>query len=231
MHEWNVTISEATEIQKQLRKAVRIERLTAPPKHIAGVDVSSNRFSNVLYAGFVVLTFPEMREVERACAIFETSFPYIPGYLSFREIPALLTVFATLKTKPDVLCVDGQGIAHPRRLGIASHLGLVLDIPSVGFAKSVLYGEGDEPAPEAPAFAYLRDPRDNEIIGAQVRTKSKTKPMIVSPGHRVTVDEAVNLCLLTRGRYRVPEPTRRAHEAVNAFRRRGMERVGQRLLD
>lgn len=219
MHKWKVSVSEATTIQKQLRESVRLEKLAAPPRYIAGVDVSSNRFSNLMYAGFVVLSFPEMREVDRAFATLETDFPYIPGYLSFREIPVLLKAFEKLKTKPELLCVDGQGIAHPRRLGIATHLGLVLDIPSVGFAKSILYGVGDEPALEAGSYEYLRDPKNNEVIGAQVRSKSKTKPMIVSPGHRITVDESVNLCLLTRGTYRIPEPTRRAHEAVNAYRR------------
>lgn len=219
MHDWNVSVNEAAEIQKKLRSEIQLEKLPRPPKVIAGVDVSNNRFSNVLYAGFVSMTFPDLVPVEQAFAELEVTFPYVPGFLSFREIPALLKAFEKLKTRPDLLCVDGQGIAHPRRMGIAAHLGLVLDIPSVGFAKSVLYGEGSEPAPEAPAYSYLKDSRDGQIIGAKVRTKTKTKPMIVSPGHRITIDEAAELCILTRGRYRIPEPTRRAHEAVNAFRR------------
>lgn len=226
---WDVTVSEAAEIQRQLRSEIRLEKLDTQPRLVAGVDVSSNRFSNILYAGFVVLAFPDMQEIERACTMFETNFPYVQGYLSFREIPALLKAFEKLQMKPDVLCVDGQGIAHPRRMGIASHLGLVLDIPSVGFAKSILYGKGKEPLSKAPAFEYLYDKA--EIIGAKVRTKDRCKPMIVSPGHRANVDDAIELCLATVRGYRIPEPTRLAHEAVNEFRRAAMDAREPRLLD
>lgn len=217
MDRWNASMKEAVEIQKELRSRVDVKKLKIRPRLVAGVDVSSNRFSNELFAGVVVLSFPELREVDAAFAKHTTTFPYVPGFLSFREIPALLKAFAKLKTKPDVLCVDGQGIAHPRRLGIATHLGLELDIPSVGFAKSLLYGTGNEPAPEAPAFAYLYDKK--EIIGARVRTKTRCKPMIVSPGHRIDVDGSVKLALETVRGYRIPEPTRLTHNAVNAFRR------------
>jgi len=223
---WDVSVIEAAKIQNELRSKIRIEKLEKKPGLIAGVDVSSNRFSNTLYAGFVVLTFPALEEVERACATFETTFPYVPGYLSFREIPALLKAFEKLTMKPDVVCVDGQGIAHPRRMGIAAHLGLALDIPSVGFAKSILYGHAGEPKLTSGSIEYLRDPKTNEIIGAKVRTKAKCKPMVVSPGHRTSVDDAIELCLATTrlpagkaGGYRIPEPTRLAHEAVNQFRK------------
>lgn len=215
---WNVSIQEAKQIQEELRSSIRIERLPTP-RIIAGVDVSLNRFDPMLYAGIVVLSFPDLQILETAFAKQKGTFPYVPGFLSFREIPVLLEAFKKLKTQPDVLCVDGQGIAHPRRLGIATHLGLVLDIPSVGFAKSILYGRGPEPKPEATSFEYLLDPRTNERIGAQVRTKSNTKPMIISPGHQVTVDDAIKLALATTRGYRVPEPTRHAHKEVNAFRR------------
>jgi len=219
MHSWDVSVREATEIQKKLRDSIRLEKLKALPKIIAGVDVSMNRFSNDLFAGIVILSFPELQEIETAFARHTTTFPYVPGFLSFREIPALLKAFEKLKIKPELLCVDGQGIAHPRRLGIATHLGLYLDIPSAGFAKSVLYGNGKEPRPQAAAFEYLHDPTTDDIIGARVRTKLKCNPMIVSPGYRITVDESIDFALrMTRG-YRIPEPTRRAHEAVNAFRR------------
>ncbi|HWO07365.1 MAG TPA: endonuclease V [Candidatus Paceibacterota bacterium] len=133
---------------------IRLEKLLAAPKTIAGVDVSSNRFSNELYAGVVVLSFPDLAETGRALAKATTNFSYVPGFLSFREIPVLLKAFKKLKTKPDVLFVDGQGIAHPRRMGIASHLGLVLDTPSIGVAKRVLYGVGREPA-AAAGTAFL----------------------------------------------------------------------------
>lgn len=215
--QWSVSPKDAAEVQRNLRSKIRIERLKKSPKKIAGVDISHNRFSNELFAGVVVLSFPELKEIDAAFAKHTTTFPYVPGFLSFREIPALLKAFAKLKTKPDLLCVDGQGIAHPRRMGIAAHLGLELGIPSIGFAKSILFGKGKEPPPEAGAFEYLFDTK--EIIGARVRTKPKCKPMIVSPGHCITVDEAVIFALSTTAGYRIPEPTRRAHEAVNAYRR------------
>lgn len=215
---WDVSIQEAKKIQEKLRSSIRLERLSAP-RIIAGVDVSCNRFDPILYAGIVVVSFPDLRILETAFAKQKGTFPYVPGYLSFREIPVVLEAFKKMKTQPDVLCVDGQGVAHPRSLGIATHLGLVLDIPSVGFAKSILYGRGPEPKSEVTSFEYLLDPRTNERIGAQVRTKSNTKPMIISPGHRVTVDDAIELALATTRGYRVPEPTRRAHQEVNAFRR------------
>ena len=214
----DVTIAEAAAIQNELRSKLRYEKLPLL-RLIAGVDVSSNRFDPMLYAGVVVVSFPELEVVESVFAKQKETFPYIPGFLSFREIPVLLKAFEKLKTKPDVLCVDGQGIAHPRRLGIAAHLGLELDMPSVGFAKSILFGAGREPLSSAGSFEYLRDPKTGETLGAQVRTKQKTKPMIVSPGFRATVDDAINLCLTTTRGYRIPEPTRRAHEAVNEYRR------------
>jgi len=222
MNRWDVSVSKAAEIQKKLQASVRLDKLRALPRTIAGVDVSSNRFSDILYGGFVVLSFSEMREIERACATLKTEFPYVTGFLSFREIPVLLKAFEKLKAKPDLLIVDGRGIAHPRRLGIATHLEIALNIHSIGFAKSILYGKGKEPANEAGAFEYLLDPKTGEKIGAQVRTKTKCKPMIVSPGHRVTLDEAIEMCLATRGTYRIPEPTRRAHDVVNEFRRAHM---------
>lgn len=214
---WDVSRAEAAEIQRQLRARIRLGPLPHEPRFIAGIDVSSNRFSNELFAGLIVLTYPDMEEVDAGFARHTTSFPYVPGFLSFREIPALLKAFDDLKTKPDLLFVDGQGIAHPRRLGIATHLGLELEIPSIGIAKSLLFGKGNEPAPDAGAFEYLYD--EDEIIGARVRTKARTKPMIISPGARVTVDESIAFALATTRGYRIPEPTRLAHNAVNAFRR------------
>src|SRR3954469_14536127 len=136
----DVTLQEARKIQEDLRASIHLEPLVVKPKTIAGVDISSNRFSNELYAGWVVLSYPDMELQERALVKAVTKFPYVPGFLSFREIPALLEAYSKLKEKPDVTMVDGQGIAHPRRLGIGAHLGLVLDIPTIGCAKSRLYG-------------------------------------------------------------------------------------------
>ena len=182
-HSFDVSVSEATRIQKELRDRVRIKPLSKEVRTIAGVDVSLTRGEDTLYAGIVLLSFPELRVMESAFATGPMTFPYVPGYLSFREIPILLKAYEKLSIAPDVLIADGQGIAHPRRLGIATHLGLVLDIPTVGFGKSLLYGTGDQPASEAGSVSYIVDTKDpKEVIGAWVRTKRNVKPIIVSPG-------------------------------------------------
>jgi deoxyribonuclease V len=218
-HSWDVSVSEATKIQNQLRKDIRLEPLKHPPRTIAGADISYNRFSDDFFACVVVLSLPELTEVERVFAKGVATFPYVPGYLSFREIPTLLKAFEKLKEKPDVVMADGQGIAHPRRMGIAAHLGLVLDIAFFGCAKSLLYGKAEEPDEARGSFSYLVDPKDGETIGALVRTKDRVKPVIISAGHKVTLEESVALALETSRGYRIPEPTRRAHDLVNAFRR------------
>jgi deoxyribonuclease V len=217
--EWNVTFPEARVIQEKLRSQVKLEPLSQTPETIAGVDVSMNRFSNTLFAGWVVMSYPDLIERDRALIQAETKFPYVPGFLSFREIPALLSAYERLQTKPDVTMVDGQGIAHPRRLGIATHLGLALDISTFGCAKSRLYGIGDEPGVEAGSMENLVDGKTNEVIGAYLRTKDRTKPVIISPGHKITLDEALDIARHCVRRHRIPEPTRRAHDMVNAFRR------------
>jgi deoxyribonuclease V len=219
----DVTLQEARKIQEGLRASISLEPLKEAPKTIAGVDISSNRFSNVLYAGWVLLTYPDLEIIEHALAKSETKFPYVPGFLSFREIPALLEAYKKLKIKPGVTMVDGQGIAHPRRLGIASHLGLILDISTIGCGKSLLYGVGDEPGEEAGSISYLHDPKNKEIIGAWLRTKNRSNPVIISPGNRITLDESLDIARTCVRGYRIPEPTRKAHEMVNMFRRGEIE--------
>jgi deoxyribonuclease V len=219
----DVTFPEARKIQEDLRASIRLEQLKKEPETIAGVDISSNRFSNVLYAGWVVFTYPGLELIERALAQSETKFPYVPGFLSFREIPALLQAYDKLKTKPDVTMVDGQGIAHPRRLGIATHLGLVLDIPTIGCAKSLLYGVSDEPGDEAGSMTYLHDAKNKEIIGALLRTKDRSNPVIISPGNHITLEQSLDIARTCVRGYRIPEPTRRAHDTVNMFRRGEIE--------
>jgi deoxyribonuclease V len=215
----DVTLSEAREMQKELRSRINLEPMRVVPKVIAGVDISSNRFSNILYAGWIVLTYPGMEIVEYSLAKSETAFPYVPGFLSFREIPSLLEAYKNLKTKPDVTMVDGQGIAHPRRMGIATHLGLVLDIPTIGCAKSRLYGVAEVPGYEAGSVSYMHDPKTKEVIGAYLRTKDRTNPVIISPGNRITLEESLEIARTCVRGYRIPEPTRKAHEIVNMFRR------------
>jgi deoxyribonuclease V len=216
---WDVTIAEATEIQKRLRGEVRLTPLAREPQTIAGADISYNRYSDDFFACVVLLSLPQLEVIEVARARGIATFPYRAGYLSFREIPTLLKAFEKLSRRPDVIMCDGQGIAHPRRVGIAAHIGLTLGLPAFGCAKSLLYGMGEEPAPEAGATAPLYARDGEEVIGAFVRTKARTKPVIISPGHLITLDESVRLTLATARGYRIPEPTRRAHELVNAFRR------------
>ena len=221
-HGWNVSPKEAIALQKSLREQVRLVPLSHPPKFIGGCDVSMNRFATEGFAGFVTLTYPELGLVDHAVVKDTIPFPYIPGLLSFREIPMLAKAWENLKTKPDVLLVDGVGIAHPRRMGIATHLGLVLGIPTVGCAKSVLTGVYDEPAREAGSVSYLHDPRNpKEIIGAALRTKDGVKPMFISPGHLITLEESVDIVRSCIRKYRLPEPTRLAHNTVNEYRVRG----------
>jgi deoxyribonuclease V len=218
-HWWDVSVAEATEIQNRLRHNIRLTPLKQPIKTIAGADISYNRFSDNFFACVVVLSVPDLTDIEVVFARGVATFPYVPGYLSFREIPTLLNAFEKLKSMPSVIMVDGQGIAHPRRLGIAAHLGLILDIPTFGCAKSLLYGKAEEPRTTRGSISPLHDPKDGEVIGALVRTKDRVAPIIVSPGHKTTLEESVELTLMCVRGYRIPEPTRRAHHLVNQFRR------------
>lgn len=216
LHKWDLTPSEAVEVQKRLRNMVQIEPLARPVNTIAGADISFNKFSEVVYAGIVVLSLPDLRIVESAGVRSVTKFPYVPGLLSFRETPSVLEAWDKLKTKPDVLMLDGQGIAHPRRFGIACHVGLLLDLPTVGCAKSILVGKHGEVGLEAGSRSPLVD--RGEQVGVALRTKNKVNPVYVSPGHLIDLDSAVDLVLRSTGKYRQPEPTRQAHLLVNRLR-------------
>ncbi len=196
-------------IQNRLKGQV-IARDEFDPKSIrmvGGVDIGFRK--DVAKAAIVILEFPSMEIVDYLVEEKQISFPYIPGLLSFRETPPLMAAFEKLKTEPDVIIVDGQGIAHPRRFGIASHLGLILDKPTVGCAKSRLYGRHKEPGKKAGSIEYLYD-RD-EIIGAAVRTKDNVSHVYVSVGHKVSLETAIKLVLECCRGYRLPEPTRQAH--------------------
>ncbi len=219
LHEWAMTPKEAVELQKKLRERVRLEPLKKPVKTIAGADISFNKFSPVVYAGLVVMRLPTLEVVEEVGVVSETRFPYVPGLLSFREAPSVLEAWAKLKTEPDAVMFDGQGIAHPRRVGIASHVGLILNRPTLGCAKSVLVGKYEEPAEERGNWSELVDPKNGETVGAALRTKTRTQPIFVSPGHLIDLAGAIKLTLAADGGYRQPEPTRRAHLLVNALRR------------
>jgi deoxyribonuclease V len=217
LHDWNLSATEAVALQQQLRHQIRIEPLSKPPETIAGCDISFNKFEETVYAGIVVLRLDTLETIDQSGVVSTATFPYIPGLLSFREIPALLDAWQQLKTTPDVVMFDGHGTAHPRRIGIASHGGLFLNVPTFGCGKSVLVGKYDEPAPDRGAWSPMRHYGD--IIGAALRTKNKVNPVYVSPGHLIDLDTAIDLTLRCDGKYRIPEPTRRAHNLVNALRR------------
>ncbi len=219
-HRWNVSIPEATQIQKSLRDDIRLTPLTRQPRTVAGADISFERFSDLFHAAIVVFSYPELDVIERATATLRVRFPYVPGYLSFREVPALVKAYDKLKIKPDVIMLDGQGIAHPRRLGVASHVGLALDTPTIGCAKSRLYGVGKDPASRKGSVSRIRDPKDGDVIGAYVRTKDSVKPVIISPGHRITLEESIDIALTCVRSHRIPEPTRLAHNLANEARKK-----------
>lgn len=218
-HSFNTTPKEAIELQKKLREEIQLVSLSQQVKYIAGADVSFNKFERDVYAGIIVLTYPELEPVEHVCVREEVDFPYIPGLLSFREIPPLLLAWDRLQIKPDVVVVDGHGIAHPRRMGIATHFGLVTEIPTIGCAKSKLYGTYGEPGAEAGSFSHIIDPKTGEVIGMALRSKKRSKPILVSPGNLITLEESVEIIKHTLRGYRLPEPTRLAHNMVNEYRK------------
>jgi len=217
LHPWDVTPEEAVKIQKALARLVVKDGKPDRLRYIAGIDVSMNRFDRFGYAAVVVFSYPELEVVEVASSKREITFPYIPGLLSFRETPIIAEALEKLKTEPDVIFLDGQGIAHPRRFGIASHIGVLLDKPTIGVAKTRLVGEYEEPPSEKGAWSPLKD--KGEVIGAVLRTKNRVKPVFVSTGHRISLEEAVKLTLSVARGYRIPEPTRIAHITVNRIRR------------
>ena len=217
IHEWSLTPKEAVELQKRLRERVRVEPLKGKVETVAGADISFNKFDPTIYTAVVVLRLPNLEVVEEVGIVSETKFPYVPGLLSFRESPSVLEAWSRLKTEPDAVMFDGQGLAHPRRVGIASHVGLIINRPTFGCAKSVLVGKYEEPGAGRGAWTPLVD--KGETVGAALRTKDRVQPIYVSPGHLMDVESAVALTLRCHGGYRQPEPTRRAHLLVNALRR------------
>ena len=212
----NITPGEAVILQTKLREQLQIKPLNKAIHTIAGADISFNKYSTTVYAGIVVMQFPSLQVIETSGIVDEAMFPYIPGLLAFREVPALSKAWEKVKIKPDVLVLDGHGIAHPRRMGIAAHFGVVIDTPTLGCAKSLLTGKYDEPAPEAGSVSDLIS--KGELIGKVLRTKKNTKPVFISPGNLITMDESVSLIRQCVGKYRIPEPTRLAHNFVNELR-------------
>lgn len=211
LHSWKVTPQEARLLQNELHTQVIREDQFDTVNTVAGVDIGLQE--NIVLASVVVLSFPELKVVDGVVTTSRVEFPYIPGFLSFREMPPLLVAFSRLTTEPDIVIVDGQGIAHPRRFGLASHLGLVLNKPTIGCAKSRLCGSYTEPDMEKGSFTYLMD--KTEIIGAALRTRTNVSPVFISLGHRISLDSALKFILDCCPKYRLPETTRFAHKAAS----------------
>lgn len=212
LHRWDLTTAHAVEMQLALASRVsRTDEVTSP-RFIAGVDISVDRVRGVARGAVVVLSYPDLKIVETRVVEGKVDFPYVPGLLTFREAPLTLAAFERLDIAPDLILFDGQGIAHPRRLGLASHLGLLLDTPAIGCAKSRLCGSHQIPDLEPGSYAELRD--GDEIIGAVLRTKLGVKPVYVSIGHKISLESALYWVTQCCRGYRLPEPTRLAHLAA-----------------
>jgi len=213
-HDWNLTTSEAKVIQEELQKEVITEdKFKEPVKYVAGVDMGFEADGTISRAAVAVLSFPDLQLQEQSIAKRPTTFPYIPGFLSFREIPAVLDALEKINTVPDIILCDGQGLAHPRRLGIACHLGVILDMPSIGVAKSWLIGDYKEVSQEKGSWQPLI--HNDETIGAVLRTRSNVKPLYVSSGHRISLPTAIDYVLRCSPKYRLPETTRIADKLAS----------------
>lgn len=207
-HDWHVSPKEAIIIQQGLRDRVVKQDGIGEINRVAGVDVGFEDNGRTTRAAVALLSYPELEFITYAIGRRATSFPYVPGLLSFREVPAVLDALASLRQTPDVLICDGQGVAHPRRFGIACHLGVITDLPAIGVAKKRLVGEHEEVPAERGRWVPLTD--HGEVIGAVLRTRERVKPLFVSSGHKVSLKTAVDLVMSCCTRYRLPETTRQA---------------------
>jgi len=244
LHSWNLSYAEAIELQKRLAHQVQFTPLKEPPKLIAGLDCALSKDGQQILAAAVVLRVPDAIEglweplklpefelIETATARQKLTFPYIPGLLSFRESPVCITAVEKLKNEPDIFIIDGQGIAHPRRLGLAAHLGLFFDKPTIGCAKSRLTGTFEDPLHHKGSSSLLKDKKswktgtshepqatNDEIIGAVVRTRANVEPVFVSVGNKCVLNDAIKTTLACAVKYRLPEPTRLAHQLVGRLK-------------
>jgi len=223
LHKWNLSYSRARQLQSELACKVQFTRLKKNPKLIAGLDCAFSRDGKRIFASVIVLRRPQFELVETASASRKADFPYIPGLLSFREAPVCIAAVKKLQKQPDVFIIDGQGVAHPRGLGLASHLGLFLDRPTIGCAKSRLTGIYEEPSLEKGTYSWLREENSGcsaqpEVIGAVVRTRTNVKPLFVSVGNKCRLQDVIRVVLDCAVKYRLPEPTRLAHQAVSKLK-------------
>lgn len=221
LHPWQVTPKEARLIQEQLKDRIIEMPLTATVKIIAGADVAYDKKTNQCYAAVVVFSYPQLELIETATFQRESTFPYVPGLLTFREGPALVEAFASLKTIPQLALFDGQGRAHPYGFGLACHMGLLLDLPSIGCAKSRLVGEYDLRALRQAKGSQVPLSYKEKTVGAVLRTRKGISPVYVSVGHKINLAQAVDWVLALTPRYRLPEPLRRAHQETVRIHRGG----------
>ncbi|WNZ26383.1 deoxyribonuclease V [Leptolyngbya sp. NK1-12] len=212
-HDWNLTPEAAVALQQSLRQAIITIDQFDEVQTVAGVDVGFEDAGETTRAAVAVLSFPQLQVIEQAVARRPTSFPYVPGLLSFREVPAVLEALAKLKQLPDLLLCDGQGTAHPRRFGIACHIGLLTNLPAIGVGKSLLVGTHPAVPDEKGAWVPLK--HKGETIGAVVRTRVGTKPLFISPGHRISLATAIEYVMRCTTKYRLPETTRQAHNLAS----------------
>jgi len=227
-HPWQVDYRTAVAIQEDLRRRLVLkDRAPRKIRRIAGADISSSRDDNRAYAAVIVLDAETLETLEEVSCAGEVVFPYIPGLLTFREGPILLDAFRKLSSDPDAILFDGQGIAHPRGLGLAAHMGVLLDLPAVGCAKTRLIGTFAEPGWRRGSRSPLL--HEGREIGAVLRTRDGVKPLFVSPGHKVSLDRAVEIVLACTGRYRIAEPIRRAHMLVGRMRKEAQEKGFRRV--
>ncbi|MHC4618443.1 MAG: deoxyribonuclease V [Planctomycetota bacterium] len=213
LHRWNLSYSQAVDLQKKLACQVNFAPLKKRPRLVGGLDCAFSSDGTRIVAAAVVMKPADFELIETTTASRKVTFPYIPGLLSFREAPVCIAAVQKLRNTPDVFIIDGQGIAHPRRLGLAAHLGLFFNKPTVGCAKSRLTGDFEEPPVEKGAYRLLKD--GSEVIGAVVRTRSKVRPVYVSVGNKCRLKDAVEVVLACTTKYRLPEPTRLAHQLVS----------------
>jgi deoxyribonuclease V len=219
LHKWNISYEKAREIQLKFAKNVQIKPLNKKIRRIGGLDCAFSKDKKRIAAVAVIMNYPELEIIETNQAVKKVDFPYIPGLLSFREAPVCLAAAEKIKNNPDLWMIDGQGIAHPRRLGLASHLGLFLNKPTIGCAKSRLCGKFNEPDSEKSSSSPLKDEKNQEkTIGSVLRTRTNVKPIFVSVGNKITLEQAVDFTLKTSTKYRIPEPTRQAHTAVSKLK-------------
>lgn len=212
-HDWPLTVEEAIAIQEQLRGEITTTDQLATVKYVAGVDMGFEAEGTISRAAVAVLSFPSLELQETAIARRPTTFPYIPGFLSFREIPAILDALETISTTPDLILCDGQGIAHPRSFGIACHLGIIAELPTIGVAKSRLIGQHEEVPEERGSWQPLQ--HRGRTIGAVLRTRTGTKPLYVSSGYQVSLPTAIEYVLRCTPKYRLPETTRIADKLAS----------------